>query len=61
MDPSKSAARLTVVSNRARPGQDMPFAAYELARAHDEMFGADGQPRAHAKELYDLHRRKPAA
>jgi uncharacterized circularly permuted ATP-grasp superfamily protein len=53
MDPSKSAVRLTVVSNRARPGQDVPFAAYELGAAHDEMFGQDGLPRGHAKDLYD--------
>jgi uncharacterized circularly permuted ATP-grasp superfamily protein len=53
MDPSKSAVRLTVVSNRARPGQDVPFAAYELGAAHDEMFAQDGLPRSHAKDLYD--------
>ncbi len=53
MESGKSTARLTVVSNRARPGQDAPFASYELARAFDEMFAPDGEPHGHAKNLYD--------
>ncbi len=53
MELGKSAVRLTVVSNRARPGQDAPFATYELDRAYDEMFQSDGGPRPHAKDLYD--------
>src|SRR3984885_11377057 len=30
----------------ARPGQDAPYAKYELARAYDEMFASDGNVRA---------------
>jgi uncharacterized circularly permuted ATP-grasp superfamily protein len=50
-----AAARVfpTIVSNRARPGHDKPFADYVLAEAWDEMFAPDGQPRTHAAGLYE--------
>jgi uncharacterized circularly permuted ATP-grasp superfamily protein len=54
MDPAKTARiRPTIVSNRARPGIDKPFADYVLAAPFDEMFQGDGAPRAHAAALYE--------
>lgn len=53
MEPSRSSVRLSVVSNRARPGHDAPFAEYELAKAFDEMFEGGGVPRDYAAGLYD--------
>lgn len=44
--------RPVIVSNRARPGVDRPFADYGLGAAHDEMFLPDGTPRPHAAALY---------
>ena len=32
----------------ARPGQDAPYADYELGRPYDEMFAPDGKARAAA-------------
>ena len=53
MDSAKTArVRPTIVSNRARPGVDKPFADYHLGAAWDEMFSGDG-PRAHAAGLYE--------
>jgi uncharacterized circularly permuted ATP-grasp superfamily protein len=54
MDPAKTArVRPTIVSNRARPGIDKPFADYVLGAPFDEMFAGDGSPRAHAAALYE--------
>lgn len=54
MDSATTARiRPTIVSNRARPGIDKPFAEYHLGAPWDEMFTSDGAPRAHASALYD--------
>ncbi|MFM9864240.1 MAG: circularly permuted type 2 ATP-grasp protein [Micropepsaceae bacterium] len=61
MDPAKSErARPTIVSNRARPGVDKPFADYALGAPWDEMFAGDGTPRAHAAALYEALTTLPA-
>lgn len=52
--------RPTIVSNRARPGVDRPFAEYSLGAAWDEMFAPDGSPRAHAAALYEALTTLPA-
>lgn len=55
MDSVKTARlRPTIVSNRARPGMDKPFADYALGAPWDEMFAGDGTPREHASGLYDV-------
>ena len=38
---------------RSRPGHDRPLLDYALGRPYDEMFEADGTPRAHAAALLD--------
>ena len=53
MEPAAARPRPTIVSNRARPGHDKPFADYALGGAWDEMFMPDGAPRAHAAALYE--------
>lgn len=61
MEPAKTErARPTIVSNRARPGVDKPFADYALGAAWDEMFTSDGNPRAHAAALYEALTTLPA-
>ncbi len=54
MEPAAARPRPVVVSNRARPGHDKPFADYVLGESFDEMFEADGTPRPYAQGLYDL-------
>ena len=60
MDAAKQRPRPTIVSNRARPGIDKPFADYSLGAAWDEMFTPDGEPRPHAAALYDALATLPA-
>ncbi|NOT40213.1 MAG: hypothetical protein HOP13_06955, partial [Alphaproteobacteria bacterium] len=61
MEPAKSErAWPTVVSNRARPGKDKPFADYALGAPWDEMFASDGSPRAHSAALYEALTTLPA-
>ena len=60
MDAAKPRPRPTIVSNRARPGVDAPFADYALGAAWDEMFTGDGAPRPHAQALYEAVTTVPA-
>ena len=54
MEPAQTTRlRPAIVSNRARPGTDKPFADYQLGAAWDEMFLPDGSPRPHAEGLYE--------
>lgn len=54
MEPAGARPRPVIVSNRARPGRDKPFADYGLSAAWDEMFHSDGTPRPHAAALYEV-------
>ncbi len=36
----------------ARPGRDVPYRGYQLGRAYDEMFAADGRVRVHCAALF---------
>ena len=61
MDPAKTArARPTIVSNRARPGHDKPFADYVLGAPFDEMFAPTVRRARMRPALYETLTTLPA-
>lgn len=60
METGPARTRPAIVSNRAKPGVDKPFADYVMGKPFDEMFLPDGTPRPHAAALYEALTTLPA-